>query len=171
MILENSHWFNLFMKRSWHGNHFSIVALKRGAIGDWRILVTKVMLFSLIKAWGELLNKQPSDWWFETPWCPCGTTVINYPMWCVVIKYEIVRLLTSQHCPLLFSLLCISWSNTWEPFLTWIIPAWLINNIYYKVWQWTTYPFSKFNAVTVELWERVNNFIPHFTGYMITYPR
>ena len=135
MILENPHWFKLFMKRSWHGNHFSIVALntlrprqderhfaddiftriffnenccilmkfslkyvrkgpidnnpslvqimawrrsgdkplsgpmmvrlpthicvtrpqwvKRGAIGDWRILVTKVMLFSLIKAWGS----------------------------------------------------------------------------------------------------------------------
>ena len=36
---------------------------------------------------------------------------------------------------------------------------------------WITYPFTNFNGCTVEVWERISNFIPHFTGHVITYPR
>ena len=32
------------------------------------------------------------------------------------------------------------------------------------------YPFSNFNGATVEVWQWINNVIPHFTGYVITYP-
>ena len=33
-----------------------------------------------------------------------------------------------------------------------------------------TYPFTNFNGCTVEVWEWISNFIPHFTGHVITYP-
>ena len=31
-----------------------------------------------------------------------------------------------------------------------------------------TYPFPNFNSCTIEVWEWISNFIPHFTGYVIT---
>ena len=37
-----------------------------------------------------------------------------------------------------------------------------------KVWDEITNPFSNFNF-TVEIWQFVNNFIEHFTGYAIIY--
>ena len=33
----------------------------------------------------------------------------------------------------------------------------------YKVWDEITYPFPDFNGETVEVWEWINIFIPHFT--------
>ena len=30
-----------------------------------------------------------------------------------------------------------------------------------------TYPFPNFNGTTVEVWEWISNFIPHFTGHVI----
>ena len=38
------------------------------------------------------------------------------------------------------------------------------------MWYEITYPFPNFNGYTVEVWEWLSNFIPHFTGYVITYP-
>ena len=32
-----------------------------------------------------------------------------------------------------------------------------------------THPFPNFNGCTVEVWESISNFIPHFTGHVITY--
>ena len=32
-----------------------------------------------------------------------------------------------------------------------------------------TYPFLNFNGCTVEVWEWINNLIPHFTGDVITF--
>ena len=32
------------------------------------------------------------------------------------------------------------------------------------------YPFINFNGATFEVWEWISNFIPHFTGHVITYP-
>ena len=43
-------------------------------------------------------------------------------------------------------------------------------NIYYKVWDEITYPFLNFNGATVEIKEWINNFIPHFSRHVITYP-
>ena len=39
-----------------------------------------------------------------------------------------------------------------------------------KVWDEITYPFPNFNGCTVEVWEWISNFIPHFYEYVITYP-
>ena len=43
-----------------------------------------------------------------------------------------------------------------------LIPAWISNHIHYKVWDEITYSFPNFNGCTVEVWERINNFNPHF---------
>ena len=43
----------------------------------------------------------------------------------------------------------------------------------FKVWDEITYPFPNVNGVTgatVEIWEWIRNFIPHFIGQVITYP-
>ena len=40
----------------------------------------------------------------------------------------------------------------------------------HNVWDEITYPFPNFNGTTVEIWELISNFIPHFTGRVITYP-
>ena len=33
-----------------------------------------------------------------------------------------------------------------------------------------TYPFSNFSGAAVEVWEWINNFILHFTQYVVIYP-
>ena len=35
---------------------------------------------------------------------------------------------------------------------------------HYNVWDEITYPSLNFNGTTVEVWEWISNFIPHFTG-------
>ena len=52
--------------------------------------------------------------------------------------------------------------------VTWI-PAWISDYIHYKVWDEITYSFPNFNSCTVEVWEWISNFTPHFTGHVITY--
>ena len=37
------------------------------------------------------------------------------------------------------------------------------------MWNEIVYPFPNFNGSTVEIWESIGNFIPHFTGHVITY--
>ena len=61
------------------------------------------------------------------------------------------------------------WTFRWDG-LT-LIPAWISNYIHYKVWGEITYPFPNFNGATVEVWEWISNFIPHFSGHVISYPR
>ena len=51
-----------------------------------------------------------------------------------------------------------------------LILAWISNRIHYKGWNEITYPFPNFNGATVDVWEWISNFIPHFTGHVITYP-
>ena len=51
-----------------------------------------------------------------------------------------------------------------------LIPAWISNLISYKMWGEITYPLPNFNGATVEVWEWISNFTPHFTGHVITYP-
>ena len=38
-----------------------------------------------------------------------------------------------------------------------------------KVWDETTYPFPNSNGSTVEVWERIGNFMPHIIMDVITY--
>ena len=40
-----------------------------------------------------------------------------------------------------------------------------------KVWDKITNPFPNFNGATVEVWEWISDFIPHFIMDVITYPR
>ena len=51
-----------------------------------------------------------------------------------------------------------------------LIPAWISDRIHYKMWDEIAYPFLIFNGATVEVWELISNFIPHFTVHVITYP-
>ena len=37
------------------------------------------------------------------------------------------------------------------------------------MWDEIIDPFPNFNGTTVEVWEWIRNFIPHFTGYVISY--
>ena len=55
--------------------------------------------------------------------------------------------------------------------LTWftLIPAWISNHIIGKMWDEFTYPFQNLNSATVEVWEWISNFIPHFIMDIITY--
>ena len=50
-----------------------------------------------------------------------------------------------------------------------VIPAWMSDYIHCKVCDKITYPFPNCNGVAVVVWKWVSNFIPHFTGHMITY--
>ena len=38
-----------------------------------------------------------------------------------------------------------------------------------KVWDEITNPFPNFNIATIEVWEWISNFIPHFTACMCDY--
>ena len=51
-----------------------------------------------------------------------------------------------------------------------LIPAWISNYINYNLWDEIIYPFPNFNSGTVEVWEWISNFIPHFIRHVITYP-
>ena len=72
----------------------------------------------------------------------------------------------------------IIWCHGWfkwpgPPFtnmVSTLIPAWISNYTHYNVWDEITYPFLNFNGATVEVYEWISNFIPHFTMHVITYP-
>ena len=63
----------------------------------------------------------------------------------------------------------ITWGSFYQHGLT-LISAWISNYIHYKVWDGIIYPFRNFNGCTVEVWEWISNFIPHFTRYVNIYP-
>ena len=42
--------------------------------------------------------------------------------------------------------------------------TWISKCIHYKVCDEITYPFPKFNGITIELWKWISNFITHMTG-------
>ena len=51
-----------------------------------------------------------------------------------------------------------------------LLPAQISNYILYDVWNEITCPFPNFNSATFEVLEWISNFIPHFTGHVITHP-
>ena len=53
--------------------------------------------------------------------------------------------------------------------LAWISNC-IPNCIHDKVWDEITYPFPNFIGAAVEVWKWINNFTPHFTWQVITYP-
>ena len=44
------------------------------------------------------------------------------------------------------------------------------NGIHLKVWDENIYALPNLYGCTVEVWEWMNNWIRHFTGFVITYP-
>ena len=63
------------------------------------------------------------------------------------------------------------WLPPGAPSLTWFnIQKWISNCTYHKVCDEITYPFTNFSSAAIEVWEWISNFIPPFTGYVITYP-
>ena len=50
------------------------------------------------------------------------------------------------------------------------VHGWMYHNSHYKVWHNITYPSPNFNGCTVEVWEWISDFTPHFIGHVITYP-
>ena len=88
--------------------------------------------------------------------------------YCINMRQHVKQLDTfrAKHSPMLsphgqsvIIYLCIS-----------LIPAWVSNNIRYKVLDEITYPFPNFNGATVEVWGWMSNFISHCTEHGITYP-
>ena len=51
-----------------------------------------------------------------------------------------------------------------------LIPAWISNHMHRRGWDGLTYLFLTFNGCTTEVWEWINNFIPHIIIDVITYP-
>ena len=51
-----------------------------------------------------------------------------------------------------------------------IILAGITYHIHHKILGEITYAFPNFNDATVDVWQLVSNFIPHFTGHVVTYP-
>ena len=46
-----------------------------------------------------------------------------------------------------------------------LILAWINNYILYNMLDEITYPFPNFNGCAIEVWELINNFVPHFWVY------
>ena len=58
---------------------------------------------------------------------------------------------------------------SWDPFYQHgliLIPAWICNLVFSKVWGEITFAFPNFNGCTVEVWEWIS---PYFTVHEITY--
>ena len=61
----------------------------------------------------------------------------------------------------------------WPMLLTGIDPSMdgQKNKYHHKVWGEIIYPFPNFSDAAVEVWEWISDFISHFNGRVITYPR
>ena len=121
--------------------------------GQWR----GALMFYLICVWTQTsircmevcglnkrFSKQSWSWWFETLSCP---------LW----------------------RLCNDSIGSYHPgpfLLTWINfnPRMEVVYTHYKMWDEIIHPFLNVKHATVEVWEWIRNFIPHFTGHGITYP-
>ena len=63
----------------------------------------------------------------------------------------------------LIQIISVSCNETHYRCLT-LMPANKYSHIYHKVWNKITYPFPNIRGYTVEVWEWISNFIPHFMG-------
>ena len=61
-----------------------------------------------------------------------------------------------------------TWSVSGFPFTS-MVPAWICNYIYNKVWDEITCPFSNFNGKAIEVWEWISHFISNFTVHVINW--
>ena len=69
-----------------------------------------------------------------------------------------------------FSPWCVTYIPTFYSHgFTWIL-ACISNFIHYKVLEEIIHPFSNINKRAFKVWKLISNFIPYFTGHVITYP-
>ena len=85
------------------------------------------------------LNKEMSDQWIETLSHSCYIILMGWWYKLSIVPCDHFH----WHCLIL-------------------IPAWISNHISSKVWDEITYPFLNLNSCIVDVWEWINNFIPHF---------
>ena len=112
----------------------------------------------------------------KIPQFKCFGNNVHTPIWCKSHAYILANKM--------YSYVSVCWitkvpflhcwhSNIRGPFykhgLT-LIPAGISNHISSKLWDEITYPSPNFNYATVEIWECINNFIPHFIRGVLTYP-
>ena len=82
----------------------------------------------------------------------CGTLLL--PAMPTHLEHSATHLVAHHHsyCSRLGPLL-LTWFN--------FNPAWISNHMSSKLLDEITYPFPNFNGATVEVWERIINFLPH----------
>ena len=90
------------------------------------------------------------------------------------VTNPVLFLLRAKQFPLNFNYIgkIVSAMGTMCPFYYYgltFTTTWISNYTCYRVWYEITYPFSNINGKTIEVWEWISNFIPHFTGHVITY--
>ena len=96
----------------------------------------------------------------------CEMTVILFRPQCVKINRAVTSVDKTYAKSRVCALLLGNWT-TWGPLRLYnstLILAWIRNYILVK----NTHSFPNFNHLTVEVWERISNFIPHFTIDVIT---
>ena len=111
----------------------------------------------------KLLSKQSWNCWFETPsrslWRHCNAKHhYEYHPWQSSVTPCAVNTLIETDMASITGLHVT------------LIPTSISNCTLYKVWDQITYSLPNFNGCSVDVWEWISNFIPHLTGYVITYP-
>ena len=93
------------------------------------------------------------------------------PLWDVIVILNII--FTPLLSPRLPEYPLLVWTGSQDPLyqheLT-LIPAWISNHLPSKVWNEIAHPFPNLSGTTIEVWERISNFIPQFIVGVITYP-
>ena len=136
---------------TWHGNAFHITGHLGGeATSHWWIPLTKAGNVLFDDSLNKLLNKESID----RDWRRQGACLMP-------LQFHVrPRVLWAQPMPwLLVSQGSFHYHGLTET------TAWISNYIHCIVWGEITHPFPN-----VEVWERINKFIPHYTMDVITYP-
>ena len=121
------------------------------------------LLFSFIVILFETSSLKLLVWSIRPDVMGNARDMAGLPVYISFTRYQTINSLrTSEITPGPLSL-------TWITFDT-SMGAWICNCIHCKMWDGITYPFPNFNGTTVEVWEWVSNFIPHFNAHVITYP-
>ena len=81
-------------------------------------------------------------------------------------QFKTIPLMRNEICPK------CNFARFWVKHQLWrYIPAWKNKHMLSKVWDQITHPFPNINGTTIEIWEWISNFIPHFIMDAITKTR
>ena len=119
-------------------------------------------MFSLICAWinGSVNNHEAGD--LRRNRAHYDVTVMRKHVSEISRMRDDVTLVTP---PLIgWDLARMIWNNTQRKRTPWygltLMPAWISNHMFSKVWHESTYPLP--NCCAVDVWELISNFIPYF---------